>query len=256
MKALWTSVLFALVIGAPGVSSAGMMTLFDVNFSIPPHTLGAPPAVGLGPSTPTQVFFSPRVQDDVGNLAVEFRLPFAPNNPADPSQTMQALVFSVFAGASQYSIAFDIDTVNFGDPSDAFAAVFLTSSDQQNFQIDANGDLALVTLAESGLGSSIAAGTLPPGRFSRFQFDIDIAAQQIDVFQDGMVVLDSATFAPGGDLALFILAFMGVSPDTSVVVDNIVVTAQAQGRVPEPAALALLALAGLGLAVRGSRRRA
>ena len=266
VKALWTSLLVALAIGVPGVSSAGTITLFDVDFSSPPHTLGAPPAVGLGPSTPSQVLFgAPLVQGDPADPALEFRLPSASSDLLETTQGIAFLLFGVDAG-SQFSIAFDVNAVSFADPADRFSFDLLSELSQVSLQVDAGGDLTLMTITSSAPASSIDAGALSPGQSSRFQFDIDIATRQIDVFQDGALVLDAVTFVPGAGLGGFFFQFMSTSPDSSVLLDNILVTATAREPgpppvplpvpVPEPSALVLLVASGLLLRLRGSRRRA
>ena len=252
MKTMRAVLLGAVLLGPATVSNAGMVTLFDVNFSTPPHTLGEAPATGLGPSTPSLAIFQPaHVQDDVGNLALEFGIDVAPDDPNDISRTSSLLLFALDAGAQRYSIGFDVNAVNLADAGDSFSVAFGTFAEAQGFQIDGSGNVSLDPFSGPDASGRMSIGTLPQGQFSRFQFDVDLVARQFDVFQDGMLLVDSADFAPAGDLEVLSIGFTTINPDSSVVLDNVLVTAQ----VPEPAVLGLLSLAGLGLALRGSRRR-
>jgi hypothetical protein len=68
---------------------------------------------------------------------------------------------------------------------------------------------------------------------------VDLSAGQIDIFQDGTLIFDDAFFAFSPDIQMIRFSLSSDNLMSRVVVDNVLITA----RVPEPAALGLLALA-------------
>lgn len=240
--------LLALVLGFPGISDASMVTLYDVSFGNPPHVPGQTVRTGLGTSTPSSVVFDrPIVQDQIGNLALEFRRDLSFGG------RLEQIQFDLGAGASFYSLDFDINVVDLVAASDDFTVLFDTPV-IQSFTFTQSGQLQAFQPRPNALSVSQTFGTQAEGVFAHFRFEVDLAAGQIDIFQNGNLIFDEAFFAFSPDIRSIRLNLSSDNEQASVVLDNIVIAA----RVPEPTTAGLLAFAcgALLLARRRSRGRA
>jgi hypothetical protein len=245
MQARWVPLVLAWVLGAAGIAHADTVTLYDVSFSDPPHRLGQTVATGLGSATPSRVVFdNPIVQDEIGNLALEFR------RDGTDLDLLEQIQFDLGVGASFYTLDFDINVVDLFDPSDSFA-VFFDTPVIQRFDFTPSGQLSALQPRPDGGAFTGNFGFQPEGVFAHFRFEVDLDSGQIDIFQNGNLIFDQAFFAFSPDIRTIRLSFSSDNEVSRVVVDNILITA----RVPEPAALGLLALGCAALALARALRR-
>jgi len=260
------AVLVAAVVG--GVCQAGTeRILYDVNFDGPPHVLGAEPAYGFGAfprKTPTdggQIFF-PSGSADVGssfgaltNRPVKLKaLDGTPGNPVlggvDLKFDLDELYNPQLKRIDRYHASVDVIPSQLRTASGL--GIFFDAESIHSVQFWPDGNIRII----DATGVNQVVGPYSPESVYHVRMAFDTEASEWSASINGVPVYHGPT--DENDMWMFRIAMTTgdtVSPAVAYV-DNIYIT----GDVPEPATIALAALAVGGAALvatgRSRQRRA
>lgn len=230
----------SLVLGwilAPFASSGDMV--FDVTFENPPHTNGSAPTVGIGSDRPTGL-------SGTWTVANNFL------GSSSQAAVMSALASGGglgFSPGSDYSSGvhtFSWDLGMIAPSSQSSVQILGLNGPSQALIIDYFGD-STVRIYDP-LNGSIDATTASLGLFHAFSVTLDLDSLQYGVSVDGSSILASRPLQSGTDV--YSASILNPFGSTAVGVDNF-----RWDIIPEPSTLALLAIAGLGFALRARRSR-
>ncbi len=229
-------------------AQAASFTLYDIDFSSPPHVVGSNVTVGSGSDTPSYIRFgTPTVESSFGAL-IDQPLVFNPEN-----DTYEQIQLVLGGGYDNYHVSFDLYAANLSGSNYAFTLNFDTPS-VQNFGFHGLGNMRTFSPKPSGPPSdSFNLGSFSNNTLYHVSIDIDLTDALWTIGIEGGPSMTHPFYSWGGDvdsLRFGLSRWKGNTPhDPTVAVglDNLLVTTGSP--VPEPSTALLLCAGLIGLAM-------
>jgi hypothetical protein len=238
------------LLSSPLVATAGVISLYDIDFSSPTHTVGSTPSVGTGSDQVSFIRFGDPTVIDTSAGTPDQALHFTAQTGA--YIPYQQIELTMGRGYDNYQMSFDMVASNLVGSNYEFVLLADTPS-VRNLYFRNTGDISLI-------GKNM--GTFANDTSYNVMLDYDLVDQQVSYWMNGVLVGSQLFTTSGGDIESFrfnlgpyVLSqeILELGPDTSVWVnlDNIKVTtrtADPVSAVPEPSAIMLmmLGMGGLG----------
>lgn len=237
------------IAGVLSLVSAGLLSAHDfeyynVTFTTPPHTVGLPPATGVGFLGPSAVVFGrPTVVSEFGHLQDQPLLFTAIG--------YDQIQFNLGHRQSNYYLEFDFESRNLNPSLFAFTALFDTPH-VQNVHLHGGPPQFY---AFSGIpGHSTSLGTWTDGELHHLRIEADLLSSTFTITLDDQAPRTAPFMTSGGDVQSIRLnlgtwrAETSDDPTVQIAIDNIVIGTVP---IPEPATYGLLALGLVALLARG-----
>jgi hypothetical protein len=222
-------------------AQADLITLYDVDFSSPTHSLGSAPSTGTDSDQISSIIF--------GNPTVEGT--FAGNQ--DPSlhfnadtSTYEQIRLNMGQGYDNYQLQFDFYSSNLSDSNYSFT---LTADTPQVRNFSFSGTAGIYSYAP--FVQRIRGGSVQDDTAYHVMLDYNLVAGSMSVWLNNGLLGASEFSTSGGDIESFrfnlspAIGGTGLDPSISVNLDNILVTSRV-ANVPEPAPLLLVSMGLIG----------
>lgn len=215
---------------APAAAS-GVVLLYDVDFSTPPHIVDQPPVVGFGDAPrnrPTaNVFGRPLVVATVGALTDQpLALDHFGANRLE--QTAFGLGLSDGGFADQFpSYHIEMKVVIETMPADAEFSIFTDAPTAHNVKFRSGGEIAAVVLGTGGYDVTIGSYTLGVPLF--LEIDLDLGSQLWSISVDGSPLFTGAFPSQAGNMRMMRLSMSTASGSSLVAVDDIRISPTSSG---------------------------
>jgi hypothetical protein len=233
---------------SPLAANAGVITLYDIDFSAPTHRAGVSPSYGSAIDQVSYFSFSrPTVENTFGGVANQSLHFDAATN------TSEGIRLNMGQSYSNYQISFDVYSEYLArTPSYAFRMIADTSSGVRSLDFHRVGRVARIANRVPG-ERILDGGFFADGTSYNVMLDYDMVLSQVSLWLDGgFVGTQAINTNTGDDINRFRFALTpalsGVTsnPLVKVNLDNIKVTTQTVDA-PEPSALLILSLGLIGL---------
>lgn len=236
-------------------ADAGIITLYDIDFSSPTHTVGIMPSIGTGVDQISGI--------NSGRPTVESSYAGS-DNPSlhfnAASGTSEQIRLNMGQGYNNYQISYDFFSTDLSGSDYAF--VLLADTPQvRNFSF--NGVSGVRYWAPYVL--PINGGNFADNTSYHVSIDYDLLLGSVSVSLNGGLLGSRAFETSGDDIESFRFSLAqaragnDLEPTASVNLDNILVTSRTPAGVPEPSTLLLLSLGMLSLvsarSIAGSTRK-
>ncbi len=223
-------------------AQADLITLYDVDFSSPTHSLGSTPSIGPNSDQISGIIF--------GTPTVEST--FAGNQ--DPSlhfnadtSTYEQIRLNMGQGYDNYQLQFDFYSSNLSDSNYAFTLLADTPQ-VRNFSF--HGTVGIYSFAP--FVQPIRGGSVQDDTTYHVMLDYNLVAGSMSVWLNNGLLGASEFSTSGDDIESFRFSLSpamggtGLDPSISVNLDNILVTSRVTS-VPEPSTLLLMSMGLIGV---------